>query len=811
MKFLPVLFAILACTAGAQTIVCPPDAPQNVRLAAKEVRRYVYLRTGAMPAIVADPTAPAASSDPKITLAVDPSLGKEEYRLKSDGKVLGISGGTDTAVLYGAYAFIEKLGVRFYLHGDVIPDGKIPLALPKLDESHKPLFDTRGIQPFHDFPEGPDWWTTGDYRAHIAQLAKLKMNFIGFHNYPGELLLWHGLEEDINPDGTVKSTYDSQWFTSVRGGWGYGPLKTSGFTAGAAQLFPVDVVASEVTGGDNKHFDRVAKMLGTIVRDAHTLGIKVAVGTESPLRIPGSVQARLKALGKQNHVQEVYKGTFAWLKKNAPVDYYWAWTPEGWIWNGNTAAAYKAVENDIMSAQAAARELGNPFPVGTCGWVLGPQQNRAAWDEMLAKDAPIANINPQAGHAAIDASFSTIKGRPTWAIPWLENDPDMVGYQPWVKRMRHDAADARRRGCTGLLGIHWRTKILAQNISALAQAGWDQSWLREEMLAGAAKTDGAGSGLNRGMPADDFYRDFARAHFGGTIADRAGEILTAADGFTTAYAPKYPEFTGTSEWIGGPGAMRTIREPWGKVRDSHYAFVEKFAALRPQVLGMGNRARFDYWMNTLRASALMVELACHRGALDIAIGKMKTEKSPAAKKSLAGSALVLRGDLARGWEKLIRLQIQLVSSPGELGTIANLEQHSRVNNKWLTVHDPALAEALGAPLPADCTPSMDYAGPTVLTVPTVRTSIDMGEALTLPILALDKPPVKSVSVRVRAMGTGDWQTIGARHVARAVWNATLPAATDDFEYQVIATGADGAMLHWPATAPERNQTVIVTN
>ena len=42
--------------------------------------------------------------------------------------------------------------------------------------------------------------------------------------------------------------------------------------------------------------------------------------------------------------------------------------------------------------------------------------------------------------------------------------------------MRRDAADALRYGCDGLLGIHWRTRILSANVLALAQAAWDQSW-----------------------------------------------------------------------------------------------------------------------------------------------------------------------------------------------------------------------------------------------------------------------------------------------------------------------------------------------
>ncbi len=57
-----------------------------------------------------------------------------------------------------------------------------------------------------------------------------------------------------------------------------------------------------------------------------------------------------------------------------------------------------------------------------------------------------------------------------------------------------------------------------------------------------------------------------------------------------------------------------------------------------------------------------------------------------------------------------------------------------------------------------------------------------GETLTLKIIALDKQPVKSVTSTGRPLGKGEWQTIPATHIARAVYEAKLPAAQDDFEY-----------------------------
>ena len=156
------------------------------------------------------------------------SLQPQQYLLKtiplssSDRKpVLLVVGGDAIGTLYGAYRLAEHLGVRFYLHGDVVPDGKISLTLPLLDERGEALFKTRGIQPFHDFPEGPDWWNTDDYKAIIAQLPKLRMNFIGLHTYPEggvgpEPTVWIGLKDDVNPDGTVRFSSQSSYENTLR-------------------------------------------------------------------------------------------------------------------------------------------------------------------------------------------------------------------------------------------------------------------------------------------------------------------------------------------------------------------------------------------------------------------------------------------------------------------------------------------------------------------------------------------------------------------------------------------------------------------
>jgi hypothetical protein len=96
----------------------------------------------------------------------------------------------------------------------------------------------------------------------------------------------------------------------------------------------------------------------------------------------------------------------------------------------------------------------------------------------------------------------------------------------------------------------------------------------------------------------------------------------------------------------------------------------------------------------------MAEACCVRGQLDQA---MKAKDYAAA--------LTDRVELARVWSRLLSLQTAIVSTPGELGTIANLEQHTRKESHFLDQHDAALSQALGKPLPPEAAPSQTYSGP----------------------------------------------------------------------------------------------------
>ncbi len=501
---------------SATVIVDAPDAGLQERLAAREIRRYAYCRTGTMlPLSQALPDGKdaivVANKDRGViaTVAGDAAvknavaeLGPQQYMLKtcSQGKrrVLLVVGGDGVGTLYGAYRLAEHLGVRFFLHGDVIPDKQIAWKLPELDEIGKPLFELRGLNPWGSHPFGFDLWNADDYKAHLAQMTKMRMNFIGMHCYPeghpyAEPTVWVGQRGDFDQEGRVTFSYPSSYYNAlIRTAWGgFRPGSTGDYHFGGAMLFDRDGWGPEVMRGHaprpetpeacNEVFNLTGEMFHDAFTFARLLGVKTCLGTESPMVMPKALQERLKSQGSDPSdpavVGQVYEGMFRRIMTAHPLDYYWLWTPEGWTWRGNTGDQMKATMDDIQLALAALKKVDAPFRLATCGWVLGPKDDRAGFDKVVPQEIALSAISRHLGEDPVDPAFGRVERCDKWAIPWMEGDNGGLAVpQLWVGRTRQDAVDARAYGCTGLLGLMWRTRILSPNIATLAQAGWEQPW-----------------------------------------------------------------------------------------------------------------------------------------------------------------------------------------------------------------------------------------------------------------------------------------------------------------------------------------------
>ncbi|MDR3692375.1 MAG: malectin domain-containing carbohydrate-binding protein [Fimbriimonas sp.] len=984
MKKLPVreswivlLAAVSAAPACAQLggawIVVDPHATPIEKLAAREVARYIYLRTGLLPqisskvparglSIFIETKAEARAHRLRGISGRVAKLGDQEFVLHKIGNRLDIVGGAPIGALYGAYRLVEKMGVRFYLDGDTIPDQHVALRLPDVDEVGKPIFNLRGIQPFHDFPEGPDWWNENEYKAVIGQLAKLRMNFIGLHTYPeggvgAEPLVWIGQPKDVRPDGTVAYSYPAQWASTARiDRWGYAVTPTGEFTNGGSQIFPQDVFGPDAQTGNmpmatthegaNAVFNASGRMFRNAFRYAHELGIKTCVGTETPLTIPAAVSERLKLEGKdptsQATIRELYRGIFTRIQRAYPSDYYWLWTPEDWTWGGNSPVQFQRTVSDMTAAEDALKDIGSTMKLATCGWVLGPQNDRAALDRVLPKSVPVSTINREVGYAPVEPGFADVHGRSKWAIPWMENDPSLSAPQMWAGRMKADAADAFRYGCDGLFGIHWRTKVLEPTVAALAESGWDASLTKigatdrlqkanpsgaiggslasfSQPIAGtedlivyqtcrygmsaydikapkgryrvvlkfcepfydkvgervfsvslngkrviddldslarvgknraldftfdsvdvfsgrlriafepkvglpmicgivvtgkgyerkidcggpaykdyvADQANDAWQDRNRALPVRDFYLDFANANFGANVGHRIGAILARIDGVNL---PK------PADWIDGPGGITINSTPWSEV-SRQYAFVDELGAIEKEIQGAGNLSRFQYWLETFRYMRSMGETGCLRGQLDGLVKQLGAAMSEEDRAKFGQEAEDVRQQMSRSWDQMIRHLLQTISTPGELGTVANLEQHVRVKDQFLTSH---LKEIGSNALPIIGSLGFrPYVKPR-LTVTTLRSLLEPGESLTIPILLQYGASDPVVTVHWRMLGKGDFHAVTAVHLGRGVYRATVPPVTGiGLEYYVTAPDRNGHPLTFPATAPMLNQTAIV--
>jgi len=323
----------------ALNIAYPNDASSLEKQAAKEVRRYIFLRTNTAPKLKqvrgynelpdGDVIVVAQNASSIITelkaeygnVDAPSSEGRMGYIIKSihkDSKnILVITGADCYTTLSASYRFAELIGCHFNLLGDTIPDKRIayPFNISGYDEKSQPWFEMRGNLPFYNFTAGPDTWNTADYKSFITQQAKMGLNFFGLHYYgrgsaPGELEgpephLWMGHKNDVNPDGTIKpqGAYKSYWASSFRSGgdeneegemehiWGEQPVSVSKFTSGTDKLFENDYFSSEAIGSkESKTLEEMAAVfnkVGTLLNESFThakrLGVKTAIGHEAPM------------------------------------------------------------------------------------------------------------------------------------------------------------------------------------------------------------------------------------------------------------------------------------------------------------------------------------------------------------------------------------------------------------------------------------------------------------------------------------------------------------------------------------------------
>jgi hypothetical protein len=234
--------------------------------------------------------------------------------------------------------------------------------------------------------------------------------------------------------------------------------------------------------------------------------------------------------------------------------------------------------------------------------------------------------------------------------------------------------------------------------------------------------------------------------------------------------------------------------------------VGRLEALRPFVSGAASLERFDYWLETFRYMRAMGELRCAWARLRAAGAAMRSASTAAERREKAEAALDPLRAMVPLAARVMEHLYGTVSTRGELGTVANWQQH--VLPRVFAQPAREIEQALGRALPEDARLGRAYVGPERLVVPADRTALEADEPLRLEAIVLGGSAARSVQLAWRPLGAGAWATLPFEHVSRGVWHVALPSPGDDFEYAVEATSASGAALRVPAGGRDAPRTVV---
>ncbi len=836
---------ILSLLATAAVFQCKPSATIAVvyshhaspleKFSAKELQRYLYLRSGILAQIVQNDTIPGGFDyclavgskhsgmfrgwpDADHLAKLAGGLNPEEYLIRSyrelDHRLFVIAGGDGPGALYGTYRFLEHAGIRYAIDGDVLPDEKCDLERMEVNETGKPRFSRRGLQPFHDFNVGPDWWNLNDYQAVLSQMAKLRFNFIGFHTYPSwnpsagpEANVWIGLPEDVDDQGNVRSGYEAGVVTTRRG-WEVKPFPTREYASGAGLLFEKDDYGPDfmldcLDWPKNEFeatamFNRYGDLQKKVFQNAAGLGIQTCVGTELPLGIPDMLASRLKAKGMNPDdprvIGKLYEGTFLRIMRKTPVDFFWLWLPEIWLNSepgtrrGWEITTQENVQRDISLIDSVARIMSVPFSFATSGWRLGTVKDPFYTHRRTPASWAISSINTNVGRDPVEKYYAEMPERSRWVIGWAEDDGTAGAHcctawdlQLWTERLFTNSSDAFRYGCEGMMAIHWRTASIAPNITALSQAGWEVGQPGKDFKDAAMVAD-----------MNVFWENWGRATFGGEAGARAGRIMQKLDGCHTAI----------NQLIDN-GVKTTDQDI-----EDFFAPLDELIPLRKEISGTGHLSRFDYWINYLRATRLRIRTWILSARLDSIMTQAGSIQDREKKLLFVrNQVLPLRITLSRSWEEMISAFVDCARSPGEVGTVSSLESGNR--KRIVCAHDSTIARILGSPLPAETAIRTTYDGPPRLFVSSVCTQWNSGEPMEIRPFVLSSSAVRQVSLFWRPLGKGGFRKMTAAHIARNAYRVTVPEPVDGcVEYYLRAELVDGKMIHHPVTAPGMNSTVV---
>ena len=558
-------------------------------------------------------------------------------------------------------------------------------------------------------------------------------------------------------------------------------------------------------------------MLHNSLSYAKRLGLSTGVGFE-PYQIPDEI---LRALPPEIRPEEVpgrkhtgarfdiesftakkmLEARLAELLEAYPeVDHVWLWEDEDMNWQSRKDGIPLST-TPFMQAHDFLRRNAPKKRLVLGGWG-GVTRHFEYFNEKLPGDVVFSALGDSLGWDPVQEAFGKLGGRERWPIPWLEDDPGMWLPQLHVHRFQRDVDLAEKYGCQGMIGIHWRHRIVDPTAGYMARYSWDKD-----------------------LTPADYYKAYARTQAAGGRAARLAGVLDDADKNHKLLATGTPQVVDghvqTREYSGDYSEGFTFwndYEPEPSVTSSQLSVGQELRALANAGATRYEDEKLDYlaghvdwlghytdaWINAHRVHVILKQAAALK----------KDGNADAAKALVAGEGLTIWKRIPQDVREAMLHFEAIVATRNDLGTLASMQ------NKFvrLALHrlPLSMAEYLGE-IPADVQKAVndalqpDAAAKPRLVVPTRPSMLAPGESVRVMAIVTDPKAPQKVNLNVRARGAGVFTAVPMKLLGRRTYEVKLgpfngPGAVVEY---YLSADAGTAKLTAPMEAPKNTYCVTL--
>jgi hypothetical protein len=776
----------------------------KTRLAARELQTGLHLLYPTLE-VRAD-AGDASAGITVLTLSIDRAAFKnnEEYEITASTLGPTLRASSEQALLFAVFDFLERQGLVFGIDGTTAPiDRPVELCLPEKGRSWaaSPSFAVRGLLPWPDFLNCISVYNDEDFKAYFAAMLRMRFNTFGMHVYtenePNPLAESY-LSFDYAGSGHRAALED----TTVTS-WGYLPQRTSTYKMGAAQFFDRETFGADATRLAADNWDiasRTTELLRSAFKFAGELGIRTGIGFEpykNPMEIvralPPEALKHPKGFVESNTARDLLERRLADLLERYPdVNYVWLWQDEGANWesrekNVPLSAAPFTQAHHFLKRHAPDKRLV------LAGWG-GVARHFESLHERLPEDIVFSALSDSLGWDPVHEAFGKLGSRERWPVPWIEDDPSMWFPQFRASRFEKDMKHAKELGCQGVIGIHWRHRVIDPTATYLARAAW-----------------------NKPLTATEHYRTFSATQASGGRVEEFATLMDDCDrnrAISATFLGEYDSagFAKRVEITGDYSEAFNYQttEPDLAVLAAQRKTAERFRDLAARAESPLERNRIEYFAKYV---AMMVPYcdcfeSAHKldGVLKQAVELRTAGKEDEARKKVVENGIPLWLTIAPLVREVMVDFQQVVATRNDLGQLASMQnklvrialERLRLSIKEFVVElpaemDKAYAEAI----------SPDGANPQRLFIPTRPSLLKPAETLRIFINAPGYEGITAVKLMTRCRGAQAWKTLDATHAGRNVYFAKLgpfAAADGTIEYYAAAGGTSSAITD-PPQAP----------